>query len=123
MESSSCAAQALNDTAVAGGNIPSLCAIASILDSILSGTECTCLYWVLMGKTSLEISNILAVSEHTANFHINNACAKLAARTRNTAAAVAMSMKMLEQIPKKRDRQLSNCREGLKSSLDRKLYW
>ncbi len=52
----------------------------------LTAREIEVLKWSADGKTSGEISNILAVSEATVNFHIKNAVGKL--QTANKTAAV-----------------------------------
>ena len=52
----------------------------------LTPREIEVLKWTADGKTSSEVSGILAVSEHTVNFHIKNAVAKL--KTANKTAAV-----------------------------------
>ncbi len=53
---------------------------------VLSPREIEVLKWTADGKTSGEVSDILAVSEHTVNFHVKNAVAKL--QTANKTAAV-----------------------------------
>ena len=52
----------------------------------LTAREIEVLKWTADGKTSGEISDILAVSENTVNFHIKNAVGKL--QTANKTAAV-----------------------------------
>ena len=52
----------------------------------LTARETEVLRWTAEGKTSGEVSDILAVSEHTVNFHVKNAVAKL--QTANKTAAV-----------------------------------
>lgn len=52
----------------------------------LTAREIEVLRWTADGKTSGEISTILAVSEHTVNFHIKNSVVKL--QTTNKTAAV-----------------------------------
>lgn len=52
----------------------------------LTPREIEVLKWTADGKTSGEVSGILAVSEHTVNFHVKNAVAKL--QTANKTAAV-----------------------------------
>jgi DNA-binding CsgD family transcriptional regulator len=56
----------------------------------LSPRECEALGWAMHGKTNWEISVILGVSERTVKFHLRNAMAKLHARTRAQAVAVAL---------------------------------
>ncbi|WP_459618680.1 response regulator transcription factor [Bordetella sp. 2513F-2] len=62
---------------------------------ILSGRECECLYWAALGKTSWEIAAILGLSEHTVNFHLKNACAKLQVHNRRAAVAQALQRGLL----------------------------
>lgn len=52
----------------------------------LTAREIEVLRWTADGKTSSEVSSILALSEHTVNFHVKNAVAKL--QTANKTAAV-----------------------------------
>ncbi|GAA5785358.1 LuxR family transcriptional regulator [Chitiniphilus shinanonensis] len=58
----------------------------------LTAREIEILKWTGDGKTSGEISDILAVSENTVNFHIKNAVAKL--QTANKTAAVVRAAMM-----------------------------
>ena len=44
--------------------------------------ERDCLTWTARGKSAWEIGVLLSISENTANFHIKNACAKLASKGR-----------------------------------------
>lgn len=57
------------------------------LPGALTSREIEVLRWTADGKTSAEVSDILAVSENTVNFHVKNAVAKL--QTSNKTAAVA----------------------------------
>lgn len=50
---------------------------------------------VSQGKTSLEIAQILAISERTTNFHIGNVMKKLNVTSRVQAAVIALSMGLL----------------------------
>lgn len=52
------------------------------IEGFLTPREKDCLTWVAEGKTSWEISKILNLSDHTVNFHINNATKKLGAINR-----------------------------------------
>ncbi|XXY50939.1 LuxR family transcriptional regulator [Sorangium sp. So ce269] len=61
----------------------------------LSPRERECLLWVAEGKTSWEIGVILATSERTVNFHLQNACAKLGVSNRQHAVAKAMLLGLL----------------------------
>ncbi|MBL0370742.1 LuxR family transcriptional regulator [Rhizobium sp. KVB221] len=58
----------------------------------LTQREIDCLNWTAAGKTSLEISNILSLSEHTVNHYLNRAAKKLDAVNRTQAVAKAMRM-------------------------------
>jgi DNA-binding CsgD family transcriptional regulator len=42
----------------------------------LTSRELSCLHWAAKGKTSWEISQILAISERTVNFHLSNCIRK-----------------------------------------------
>lgn len=57
----------------------------------LTPREIEVLKWTADGKTSGEVSGILAVSENTVNFHVKNAVAKLQAANK-TAAVVRAAM-------------------------------
>lgn len=57
----------------------------------LTPREIEVLKWTADGKTSGEVSDILAVSENTVNFHVKNAVAKLQTANK-TAAAVRAAM-------------------------------
>lgn len=56
----------------------------------LAPRERECLTWVAAGKTDWEIGQILNISEQTAHGHVQNALAKLGARTRAQAVALAL---------------------------------
>lgn len=62
----------------------------------LSDREIEVLKWTADGKTSAEISDILSISERTANFHIANAMTKLNAANRTAAVVLAATMGMLQ---------------------------
>ncbi len=53
----------------------------------LTQREIDCLTWTAAGKTSLEISNILNLSEHTVNHYLNRATKKLDTVNRTQAVA------------------------------------
>jgi LuxR family transcriptional regulator len=57
----------------------------------LTSREVEVLKWTADGKTAGEISDLLAVSEHTVNFHVKNAVFKLKAANK-TAAVVRAAM-------------------------------
>ncbi|MCI4592170.1 autoinducer binding domain-containing protein [Sphingobium sp. BYY-5] len=48
----------------------------------LTSRERDCLTWTARGKSAWEIGVLLNISENTVNFHIKNACAKLASNGR-----------------------------------------
>ena len=61
----------------------------------LTGRERECLLWAAEGKTAWEISQILAVSQRTVVFHLNNATTKLNATNRQHAVARAVARSLL----------------------------
>jgi LuxR family transcriptional activator of bioluminescence operon len=69
----------------------------------LSPRERECLLWVAEGKTSWEIGVILATSERTVNFHLQNASAKLGVSNRQHAVAKAMLLGLLRSPPVRSD--------------------
>jgi len=56
-------------------------------DSPLTERERECLIWTSVGKTSVEIAQILNLSEHTVNHYLNNAARKFDAVNRTQAVA------------------------------------
>ena len=56
-------------------------------DSPLTERERECLIWTSVGKTSVEIAQILSLSEHTVNHYLNNAARKFDAVNRTQAVA------------------------------------
>ncbi|MBU2484366.1 MAG: helix-turn-helix transcriptional regulator [Alphaproteobacteria bacterium] len=56
-------------------------------DSPLTERERECLIWTSVGKTSVEIAQILGLSEHTVNHYLNNAARKFDAVNRTQAVA------------------------------------
>ncbi|MEK6748940.1 MAG: LuxR C-terminal-related transcriptional regulator [Pseudomonadota bacterium] len=62
----------------------------------LTGREREILQWILAGKTSWEISRILAISQRTVTYHVQNAMSKLGASTRSQAVANAARMGLLQ---------------------------
>jgi LuxR family transcriptional regulator, quorum-sensing system regulator SolR len=61
----------------------------------LTAREKEVLRWTAEGKTAYETSQILAISERTINFHINNVISKLGASNKTQAAVKAVAMGML----------------------------
>jgi len=53
----------------------------------LTPRELECMQWVALGKTDWEIAQVLAISEATAHFHIENAKKKLGLNSRTEAVA------------------------------------
>lgn len=65
------------------------------LSTALSERECEVLRWTGDGKTSEEISSILAISKNTVNFHVKNACLKLGCSNKTSSVVTAMKMGLL----------------------------
>ena len=61
----------------------------------LTARERECLRWAAVGKTTWEISRVVDISEHTARFHLRNACTKLSASNRQQAIAKAIQAGLL----------------------------
>jgi DNA-binding CsgD family transcriptional regulator len=64
----------------------------------LSPRELQCLDWAAKGKTSWEISRVLAISEHTAIFHLRNATSKLGSSSRQQAIAKSVQLGLLSMV-------------------------
>lgn len=64
--------------------------------SILTPREIECLHWAAAGKTAVQISEILSISEHTTIFHIENAKHKLESKTLPQAVARAVSYGLIK---------------------------
>lgn len=62
----------------------------------LTPRESECLSWVAQGKSSWDIGQLMAVSEHTVNFHLKNAMRKFDTASRVTAAVRAASLGLIE---------------------------
>ena len=62
---------------------------------IMTLREKEVLRWTAEGKTAYEIGQILAVSDRTVNFHINNVVTKLGASNKTQAAVKAATLGML----------------------------
>ena len=67
----------------------------------LSDREKACLSWTALGKSSWEIGRILAISENTVIFHINNAKRKLGVSSRILAAVKAIQLGLIESASEK----------------------
>ncbi len=61
----------------------------------LTRRESECLGWVAQGKSSWDIGQLMAVSEHTVNFHLKNAMRKFDTASRVTAAVRAASLGLI----------------------------
>lgn len=68
----------------------------SRVSSTLSSREKEVLNWIKKGKSSWDISNILAISERTVKFHVDNVMRKLDAVSRIHAVAVALSVGLID---------------------------
>lgn len=68
-----------------------------VVDSVkLTPRERECLRWVAAGKSDWDIGELLSISQHTVNFHIENAKRKLNVATRVQAAVSASTLGLLE---------------------------
>lgn len=61
----------------------------------LSEREVECLTWVALGRTDVEISELIHRSSTTARFHVENAMNKLGARNRAQAVAIACQLGLI----------------------------
>ena len=69
---------------------------ASAVESLIAAfrltqREAEVLYWVVQGKTSKDIGDILGSSPRTVNKHLEHVFAKLGVENRTAAASVAMA--------------------------------
>lgn len=62
----------------------------------LTQKERECLSWAAAGKSSWEISKIVASSERTVNFHIGNVIQKLSVSSRSQAVAKALASGLIQ---------------------------
>ena len=62
----------------------------------LTVRERECLKWIAGGKTSVEVAEMMALSEHTVTHYLTNAANKLNAANRVHAVAIAMRLKLLD---------------------------
>ena len=67
----------------------------SMAQSLLNQKQCQILQWIQLGKTNWEISKILGISEDTVKYHINQAMAKLNAKTRAQAIGRALEIGLI----------------------------
>ena len=68
---------------------------SSISNVQLTDREKEILTWLMEGKSSWDIGQILSISERTVKFHVNNICIKLNAVNRTHAVAKAILNKIL----------------------------
>jgi DNA-binding CsgD family transcriptional regulator len=61
----------------------------------LTRRELECLRWAAAGKTSWEIGRLIAISERTVVFHLQNAATKLDTRSRQAAAVRAIGLGLI----------------------------
>lgn len=66
--------------------------------TMLSEREIECLTWVGLGKTDVEIGEIMGRSPTTARFHIEKAVKKLGATSRTQAAAMASQLGLIGPV-------------------------
>ncbi len=66
------------------------------MHGMLTRREKECLSWAAAGKSSWEISQIIATSERTVNFHIGNVIQKLRVSTRSHAIANALARGLIQ---------------------------
>jgi LuxR family transcriptional regulator, quorum-sensing system regulator BjaR1 len=62
----------------------------------LTVRERECLKWIADGKTSVEVGEIMTLSEHTVTHYLTNAVIKLNAANRVNAVAIAMRLNLLD---------------------------
>jgi DNA-binding CsgD family transcriptional regulator len=62
----------------------------------LTDREIDCLNWTAAGKTSVEIAEILTLSEHTVNHYLNRATRKLDTANRTQAVAKALRIGLIK---------------------------
>ncbi len=62
----------------------------------LSARERECLQWLLTGKSSRDIAQIMNIAEATVNFHVAHLCKKLGTSSRLVAAARAVKLGLVE---------------------------
>ena len=62
----------------------------------LTDREIDCLNWTAAGKTSVEIAEILTLSEHTVNHYLNRATKKLDTANRTQAVAKALRIGLIK---------------------------
>jgi DNA-binding CsgD family transcriptional regulator len=71
-------------------------ALDSRVVDALTDREIDCLNWTAAGKTSVEIADILGLSEHTVNHYLNRATRKLDTVNRTQAVAKALRIGLIK---------------------------
>lgn len=72
------------------GHLAHVRSLDARVSDTLTDREIDCLNWTAAGKTSAEIAEILSLSEHTINHHLNRATKKLDTVNRTQAVAKAL---------------------------------
>ena len=67
--------------------------------SLLTPRQTECLQWAAEGKSSTDIAVILAISAHTVDEHLDNACRRLGVRRRSQAIAKAITLGIIAIPP------------------------
>ena len=73
-----------------------LCRVASKGPSPLTKRELDVVRWTAQGKTSVEIAELLSISEHTVNTYMNNAMRKLDCVNRTQLVAKTIRLRLIE---------------------------
>ncbi|MEW6163493.1 MAG: response regulator [Pseudomonadota bacterium] len=85
-------ARQLQDALKASESFDDDALVARLLDAFpLTPREAEVLFWVIKGKTSKDIGDILGTSPRTVNKHLEHVFEKLGVETRTAAAGLAMS--------------------------------
>jgi len=66
-----------------------------VVPNVLSARELEVLRWTAQGKTSIEIGQILSLSDHTVNAYMTNAIKKLDCVNRTQLVAKAIRLKLI----------------------------
>ncbi len=61
----------------------------------LTSKELEVMKWTAAGKTAFEVGTILGITERTANFHMQNICAKLGVINKRAAIAKAIQLRLV----------------------------
>jgi DNA-binding CsgD family transcriptional regulator len=64
---------------------------------ILSGREIEVLRWIKQGKTNIEISELLGISERTIKFHVQSIMKKLRCQNRVHAVSIAIEQGLIDK--------------------------